>query len=291
MPIKKDKKKKTTNKRSERKKKTAKPKVVYIMTQKLPKEKCCTDVKKTGEAYTVPIGFADLAGTRRLGTEKVETKKVETKTTPFKEEIKIDKLIPLGRLKLDENIINKLNASRPSIPAKNDTPDVPAFQRKPINEYFIPSLEVVVPPKKDSKVKKFVTSIEMRKMGQEDALAQQIRKDEATIQRQQKALNYYNTQMPLYSSQDLLPEKDISVKFAYDDEPRLKPLIQMTPQEMLRRGKEEYEKETERRLRAELQPSLEEIVRTPEKRKYVKSGKYSKKKPEENISFSIEEEE
>lgn len=55
-------------KRKVKRKKTTKAKLpsakpIVIIKQKLPREKCCTDVTKSGEAYTVPIGFSDRLGT------------------------------------------------------------------------------------------------------------------------------------------------------------------------------------------------------------------------------------
>lgn len=63
--------------------------VIAIIQQKLPKEKCCTDPIKSGQAYTIPIGF-----THRLGlmpqevakpvahVEQVVTKTIGTSTEP-----------------------------------------------------------------------------------------------------------------------------------------------------------------------------------------------------------------
>jgi hypothetical protein len=56
-----------------RNKKVMKP--IVIITQKLPREKCCTDVTKSGEAYTIPVGF-----TQRLGAILPLTKNVSTST-------------------------------------------------------------------------------------------------------------------------------------------------------------------------------------------------------------------
>lgn len=63
-------------------KKTAKPKVLptkppVVMREKTP---CCTDVLKTGQAYTLPLGFVDYKGTQRIGQEPKQT--VET-TVPL----------------------------------------------------------------------------------------------------------------------------------------------------------------------------------------------------------------
>jgi hypothetical protein len=44
----------------------AKPKVV--------KQPCCTDVLKTGQAFTVPLGFSDYKGTMRIQEPTVSTK-------------------------------------------------------------------------------------------------------------------------------------------------------------------------------------------------------------------------
>lgn len=240
MPTKKDsalKKKviKPKKKTTKKKKVTKANKPIVIITQKLPKEKCCTDVKKSGEAYTVPFGFADLAGTRRLGTEVTQKETEVVKPIKTMNEIpKVEKLIPKGPLKIDEGILAKLNQTKPSIPSVADIEDIkPTFKYKPISESFKPIVNV--PPKKDSKVKKVVIGIENKRMGQEDALARQI--EEAARQRQQTKLDYYNREM---SNMPFYEEENI--------------------------------------------PSISEVQGIPlaeatvkEKRKYVKSGKYSKK--------------
>lgn len=48
----------------------AKPKVVVIREKK----PCCTDVLKTGQAFTVPLGFSDYKGTMRIQEPTVSTK-------------------------------------------------------------------------------------------------------------------------------------------------------------------------------------------------------------------------
>jgi hypothetical protein len=82
MPKKIDKKKTKVIKKKVVKKKI--PKIV-IYTQALPRTKCCTDVEKTGEAYSIPYGFRDLAGTQRLSQSIVPGKPI----TPVKESISI----------------------------------------------------------------------------------------------------------------------------------------------------------------------------------------------------------
>jgi len=65
MPIKKEMKKKSLvkpKKRAAKKKQLPKAKPIQIITQKLPKEKCCTDPIKSGQAYTIPLGFTDRLG-------------------------------------------------------------------------------------------------------------------------------------------------------------------------------------------------------------------------------------
>ena len=76
MPIKKDKKKLKDSirpslrlkRKTTKKTKEIAPLVKYIFTERVPKKKCCTDVTKTGQAYTIPFGFADRLGTTRLET-------------------------------------------------------------------------------------------------------------------------------------------------------------------------------------------------------------------------------
>jgi hypothetical protein len=265
-----------------------------VVVNVLPKSKAKKSTKLPVPKQTIlpqqPFSITELA--KLLREKQPETKSTqtttakketqETQTSPFKEEIKVDKLIPLGRLKIDESVLNKFNASRPSIPARNDISDVPAFQGKPINEYFKPPPEVIVPPKKDSKVKKVVVAIENKRMGQEDNLAQQIRKDEASRQRQQNKLDYYNTNLPFASE-----SSDTEIR---------KPLMTLTPEQLLIEGKKQYEEESLRRLKQQVIQAQEETRNEPiPKRPYVKSGKYSKKKPEElipeeNISLAIQEE-
>jgi len=79
MPIKKDNKKKKKIKKPRNASslvKTTKPKPVYIFTERVPNKKCCTDVYKSGQAYTIPFGFMD-----RLGTTRIETPLSKTSTT------------------------------------------------------------------------------------------------------------------------------------------------------------------------------------------------------------------
>jgi len=113
MPIKKDKVKKKLKdsirpslrlkKKATKKTKEITPVVKYIFTERVPKKKCCTDVEKTGQAYTIPFGYADRLGTTRLETptptvaprapsvsslkpisEKKEYLTIETQTEPIK---------------------------------------------------------------------------------------------------------------------------------------------------------------------------------------------------------------
>lgn len=182
-----------------------------------------------------------------LGEEKV--------VTPIPTEVvtkNISTPISLGRLKIDESVLNKFTQSKQSIPAKMDMPDVPPFKYKPIGEYFQPSPLVEIPKKKDSKVKKLVTSIENRRMGEEDKLARQIqanqieaKKAEETRQRQQAKIDYFNRQLPFSQSEDIT----------------YKPSIPLAEVEGI--------------------PLVEAEVRA--KRPYVKSGKYSKKKSESGV--------
>ena len=97
MPKKIDKKKKVIKKKVSKKKpksnvKETKPPTIVIHTQRLPKTKCCTEVNKTGEGYTIPFGYKDLKGTVKSGTgeplepitpavsNKKKTMEIETQT-------------------------------------------------------------------------------------------------------------------------------------------------------------------------------------------------------------------
>ena len=90
MPKKTDKKKtKVTNKKTKKtniktkpKTKSAivKPPTIVIHTERLPKTKCCTEVSKTGEGYTIPFGYKDLKGTEPI--LPVTKKTAETEPTP-----------------------------------------------------------------------------------------------------------------------------------------------------------------------------------------------------------------
>ena len=94
MPKKIDKKKKVIKKKVSKKKpksnvKETKPvskaPTIVIHTQRLPKTKCCTEVNKTGEGYTIPFGYKDLKGTEPITptVSKATTKKtmeIETQT-------------------------------------------------------------------------------------------------------------------------------------------------------------------------------------------------------------------
>lgn len=95
MPKKIDKKKKVIKKKvskkkpksnvKEKKPPTVKPPTIVIHTQRLPKTKCCTEVNKTGEGYTIPFGYKDLKGTEPItpAVSKATTKKtmeIETQT-------------------------------------------------------------------------------------------------------------------------------------------------------------------------------------------------------------------
>lgn len=180
-----------------------------------------------------------ISEVKKTPTPSTEQKSITVQTE--KEADKIVRPVPLGRLKIDESIMNKLSQSRPSIPSIIDIEDTtPTFKYTPVSEYFKASPVPTVPPKKDSKVKKVVIGIENRRMGEEDVLARQVEEQraEAAIQRQQTKLDYYNREMPFYE------EEDIPYK-----------------------------------------PSIPEVEGIPlaeaevkQKRKYVKSGKYSKKK-------------
>ena len=81
MPTKKIKKKttvakpKVTKPRVKKTKQTKPPKApsvskpvqpIQIITQKLPRTKCCTDPLKSGQSYTIPLGYTDRLGTMRI---------------------------------------------------------------------------------------------------------------------------------------------------------------------------------------------------------------------------------
>jgi hypothetical protein len=88
MPIKKDKVKKKKIKKPRNASslvKTIKPKPVYIFTERVPNKKCCTDVYKSGQAYTIPFGFSD-----RLGTTRLPTAATPPSITPPKEYFTIE---------------------------------------------------------------------------------------------------------------------------------------------------------------------------------------------------------
>jgi hypothetical protein len=77
MPIKKIKKKTKPKvvKPKNKKPKQTKPKPapqIQIITQKLPRTKCCTDPVKSGQSYTIPLGYTDRLGTMRIGEKPVE---------------------------------------------------------------------------------------------------------------------------------------------------------------------------------------------------------------------------
>ena len=126
MPKKIDKKKtKVIKKKSKRtnikakptkKPETVKPATIVIHTQRLPKTKCCTEVNKTGEGYTIPFGYKDLKGTVPLEpavSNKKKTMEIETQTEngttiaydePLDEPIKIIKpLVKTRRTKQEMN--------------------------------------------------------------------------------------------------------------------------------------------------------------------------------------------
>lgn len=103
MPKKIDKKKKVIKKKVVKKKiakaKEIKPTIV-IHTQRLPKTKCCTEVNKTGEGYTIPFGYKDLKGTEPITppvTNKTLSKKTTEIETQTEEPIKITKPLVKAR--------------------------------------------------------------------------------------------------------------------------------------------------------------------------------------------------
>ena len=38
----------------------------------MPRTKCCTDPVKSGQSYTIPLGYTDRLGTMRIGEKPVE---------------------------------------------------------------------------------------------------------------------------------------------------------------------------------------------------------------------------
>ena len=110
MPPKKVQKKKATLKKpskTPKKKavpKTAKPIVLKIISRK-GKEPCCTELK-TGQGYTVPLGFSSLKGPEPEVVKKVIAKPMETQTEsiPFSQkQARVESMetqtdtIPLGK--------------------------------------------------------------------------------------------------------------------------------------------------------------------------------------------------
>jgi hypothetical protein len=273
MPIKKGLKKKVVKKITKKGTKGSVSQSVVVNINKGKK----TTTQPSGKptiASSLLSGFSSLASALKQSDSRISDalKSQQSKVsqqTPVSSIIVEEKPISQGRLKIDESVLNKFNSSRPSIPARNDIPDIPPFQQKLVSEYFKSPPEVETPKKKDSKVKRLVTSIENRRMGEEDALA--------TRQRQQNKLDYYNNQMPFASEEDI----------AY------KPLMNMTPEQMLAEGKKQYEAESIKRLKEQVnQARQEETSSSIPKRTYVKSGKYSKKnQTRENIDLEIQEEE
>lgn len=55
-----------------KKPKQTKPPQIQIITQKLPRTKCCTDPVKSGQSYTIPLGYTDRLGTMRIGEKPME---------------------------------------------------------------------------------------------------------------------------------------------------------------------------------------------------------------------------
>jgi len=188
--------------------------------------------------------IGEVKKTPTTSEEKKSLAKSETiSVAPLKVLPTVAPLVAKGRLKIDDNIMNRLTQSKPSIPSVSDVESIKPTMNKPISEYFKAPQVPVVPTKKDSKVKKVVIGIENRRMGEEDVLAKESAKEEASRQRQQAKLDYYNRQMnemPFYQEEEIPynPIKEVEGI----------PLVE-----------------------AEVKP----------KRQYIKSGKYSKKKPEE----------
>lgn len=82
-----------------KKTKPQKKKKVKITFQDLPKTKCCDDYK-TGNPYTIPLGFLDLKGTRRTVefnkqpyTTNMYYKLIDKPVEPREPEIEAEELI------------------------------------------------------------------------------------------------------------------------------------------------------------------------------------------------------
>jgi hypothetical protein len=187
----------------------------------------------------------------------------------IKEKPIIIKPIPLGRLKIDESVLNKFTQSKPSMPSKIDMPSISALQPKPVSDYFKAPPVVEIPKKQDSKVKRLVTSIENRRMGEEDILARQIeaQKVEATRQRQQAKIDYFNQQSeeisynPLsekmrYPEVEGIPLVEASANIKVP-KPR-KPLTEEQRQIQNAKARERYAKKKQEELMPEVIPLEEE---------------------------------
>jgi hypothetical protein len=141
MPKKIDKKKKVIKKKATKKPKETKPKEtkpkatpIIIYTQKLPRTKCCVDGEKTGEAYSIPFGFRDLAGTQRLSQTLVPQSNIKP-ITPVKESISIQTQTnkPKPKLIIYEDEETQTDKEKPTLimDEETQTEDKPIRKRKP----------------------------------------------------------------------------------------------------------------------------------------------------------------
>jgi len=240
-------------KQKQKQKQKQSQKVIVNISQPKSRAKSGTIVTKPPTPQFIPqfisqpsqsFSLADVAKligeVKKTPTTSEEKKSLAVQTEPKSETISVAPLVAKGRLQIDENIMNRLTQSKPSIPSISDVEPIKPSINKPISDYFKAPQVPVVPTKKDSKVKKVVIGIENRRMGEEDVLAKESAKEEASRQRQQAKLDYYNRQMnemPFYQEEEIPynPIKEVEGI----------PLVE-----------------------AEVKP----------KRQYIKSGKYSKKK-------------
>jgi len=126
-------KKKATKKPKETKPKETKPKAtpIIIYTQKLPRTKCCTDVEKTGEAYSIPFGFRDLAGTQRLSQTLVPAKPIAQAKETISIQTQTNK--PKPKLIIYEDEETQTDKEKPTLimDEETQTEDKPIRKRKP----------------------------------------------------------------------------------------------------------------------------------------------------------------
>ncbi len=133
--------KKVIKKKATKKPKETKPKAqgrnqdfstpIIIYTQKLPRTKCCTDVEKTGEAYSIPFGFRDLAGTQRLSQTLVPAKPIAQAKETISIQTQTNK--PKPKLIIYEDEETQTDKEKPTLimDEETQTEDKPIRKRKP----------------------------------------------------------------------------------------------------------------------------------------------------------------